>query len=252
MSFFRPEQFDENESQETQQQLIDRDTTTSWPLRSKRKKHENLDQTNFQNTEIAKKLVLESRKKDEGARLRKTIQWLDEGARRLREDLANVRMELHEERRAAKIAKREADSALRDAKTSEAAKYQLIIADLKNRYISNDAIQTIYKNTTNFIHRLSRSMASESPNRTSSPLPSSKAELVKNENHRRELLVMKRRLTEAETTIKRLKWGTLNQQSKQNCRKGTVCLELGRLETEIRTLRVNNEKLEEKLRVNTS
>lgn len=66
-------------------------------------------------------------------RLRKTIQWLEEGARRLREDLANVRTELHEQRRAAKIAKREFETALREARFAEAAKYQPIIAELKTR-----------------------------------------------------------------------------------------------------------------------
>jgi hypothetical protein len=65
--------------------------------------------------------------------LRKTIQWLEEGARRLREDLANVRTELHEERRATKIAKREFEAALREARFAEAAKYQPIIAELKTR-----------------------------------------------------------------------------------------------------------------------
>jgi len=69
----------------------------------------------------------------DAARLRKTIQWLEEGARRLREDLANVRTELHEERRASKIAKREFEAALREARFAEAAKYQPIVAELKTR-----------------------------------------------------------------------------------------------------------------------
>lgn len=71
--------------------------------------------------------------RSDATRLRKTIQWLEEGARRLREDLANVRTELHEERRAAKIAKREFETALREARFAEAAKYQPIIAELKTR-----------------------------------------------------------------------------------------------------------------------
>lgn len=65
--------------------------------------------------------------------MRKTIQWLEEGARRLREDLANTRTELHEERRAAKIARREFEAAVREARLAEAAKYQPIIAELKSR-----------------------------------------------------------------------------------------------------------------------
>jgi len=69
----------------------------------------------------------------DAARLRKTIQWLEEGARRLREDLANVRTELHEERRASKMAKREFEAVLREARIAEAAKYQPIVAELKSR-----------------------------------------------------------------------------------------------------------------------
>lgn len=71
--------------------------------------------------------------RDDAARLRKTIQWLEEGARRLREDLANVRTELHEERRAAKIVKREFEAVLREARSAEAAKYQSIITELRTR-----------------------------------------------------------------------------------------------------------------------
>jgi len=71
--------------------------------------------------------------RNDATRLRKTIQWLEEGARRLREDLANVRTELHEERRAAKIAKREFETAIREVRFAEAAKYQSIIAELKTR-----------------------------------------------------------------------------------------------------------------------
>lgn len=74
-------------------------------------------------------------KRSDVPRLKKTIQWLEEGARRLRDDLANVRTELHKERRAAKIAKREFEVALREARIAEAAKYQLIITELKTRYI---------------------------------------------------------------------------------------------------------------------
>lgn len=73
--------------------------------------------------------------KDESTRLRKTIQWLEEGARRLREDLANARTELHEERRAAKLVKREIETAIREAKATEATKYQLIISEFKSRYV---------------------------------------------------------------------------------------------------------------------
>lgn len=71
--------------------------------------------------------------RSDASRLRKTIQWLEEGARRLREDLANVRTELHEERKATKIAKREFEVVLRKARITEAAKYQPIIAELKTK-----------------------------------------------------------------------------------------------------------------------
>ena len=72
-------------------------------------------------------------KADDVMRLRKTIHWLEDGAKRMREDLAAVRSELHEERKAAKLARRELDTAIREARTSEAARNQQIISDLKAR-----------------------------------------------------------------------------------------------------------------------
>lgn len=172
--------------------------------------------------------------KDESTRLRKTIQWLEEGGRRLREDLANARSELHEERRAAKLVKREIEAAIREAKATEAAKYQLIISELKSR--------------------LSRSGSAESNCASPSPLSSSsslKVDLMKDENHRREISAMKKRLAESENTIRRLKWETLNLQGKSaSCRlDGTSCAEVRRLQSEINALRTNNEKLEAKLRI---
>lgn len=72
--------------------------------------------------------------KDNVERLRKTILWLEQGGRKLREELAAVRTELHEERRAAKLTKRELDNAIKQAKQLEAAKYQHIIAEIKSRW----------------------------------------------------------------------------------------------------------------------
>ena len=72
-------------------------------------------------------------KADDVAKLKKTIQWLEEGARKMREDLAAVRSELHEERKAAKLTRRELNTAIREVRTSEAAKNQQIISDLKTR-----------------------------------------------------------------------------------------------------------------------
>lgn len=74
-----------------------------------------------------------SPRRDEMARLRRTIQWLEEGARRMREDLAGVRSELHEERRASKVARREYEAAVREAKSMEAAKHAAVISELKAR-----------------------------------------------------------------------------------------------------------------------
>lgn len=87
---------------------------------------------NSQDTKTSRSCEIDVKKGDV-PRLRKTIQWLEEGARKLREDLANARTELHEERRAAKIVKREFETALREVRIAEAAKYQLIITELKTR-----------------------------------------------------------------------------------------------------------------------
>lgn len=85
------------------------------------------------NPQDAKTSCEKNMERDAAPRLRKTIQWLEKGARRLREDLANVRTELHEERKTAKIVKREFEAALREARIAGAAKYQPIIAELKTR-----------------------------------------------------------------------------------------------------------------------
>lgn len=87
---------------------------------------------NSQDTKTSRSCEIDVKRSDV-PRLRKTIQWLEEGARSLREDLANVRTELHEQRKAAKIAKREFEAALREARIAEAAKYQFIVTELKTR-----------------------------------------------------------------------------------------------------------------------
>ncbi|XP_032680429.1 janus kinase and microtubule-interacting protein 3 isoform X2 [Odontomachus brunneus] len=173
--------------------------------------------------------------RDNAARLRKTIQWLEEGTRSLREDLANVRTELHEERRAAKIAKREFDFALREARCAEAAKYQPIIDELKTRLAYSAS-------------------PSPSPSPPSSPSSSSlpfKPDLVKNENHGRELSTLRKRLAEAESTIRRLEWQSAKSRANtaRNADGTSPGGEARRLEAEVRSLRAENEKLEGKLRV---
>ncbi|XP_015597193.1 janus kinase and microtubule-interacting protein 3 isoform X2 [Cephus cinctus] len=160
-------------------------------------------------------------RRDDAARLRKTIQWLEEGARRMREDLAATRAELHEERKAARMARRELDTAVREARNMEAAKHQQIISELKIRL-------------------------SQSPSRLPSDATSSstKAELLKEENHRRELSATKKRLAEAESTIQKLKSNSLNPKESGKRRK----LVDGRpLEVEVQNLRAANKRLEEKL-----
>ncbi|XP_035737572.1 janus kinase and microtubule-interacting protein 3-like isoform X2 [Vespa mandarinia] len=217
---------DERECQEERQ--IENDTCVA---NVKRKKQE-------QDASVRRLVLSNNNVKDESTRLRKTIQWLEEGARRLREDLANTRTELHEERRAAKLVKREIETAIREAKATEATKYQLIISELKSR--------------------LSRGASAES--NCTSPSPSSlssssslKVDLIKEENHKREISAMKKRLVESENTIRKLKLESLNLQGKSApCRlDGSTCAEVRRLQTEIHALRANNEKLEAKLRIAT-
>lgn len=117
------ERSDEKECQE--EKRIENDTCVA---NVKRKKQE-------QDASVRRLVLSNNNVKDESTRLRKTIQWLEEGARRLREDLANARTELHEERRAAKLVKREIEMAIREAKATEATKYQFIISELKSRYV---------------------------------------------------------------------------------------------------------------------
>ncbi|XP_032456063.1 janus kinase and microtubule-interacting protein 3 isoform X3 [Nasonia vitripennis] len=168
---------------------------------------------------------------DDTVRLRKTIQWLEEGSRRLREDLASVRSELHEERRAAKLARRELDTAIREARSIEAAKYAGVISELKARL-------------------------SQSPSRSAmDSLPSlSKTDLLKDENHRREMAALKKRLAEAESTIQKLKTNSLDRgrakkKNKEDESGKLANAEVRKLEVEVQSLRATNKKLEEKLHI---
>ncbi|XP_034948353.1 janus kinase and microtubule-interacting protein 3-like isoform X2 [Chelonus insularis] len=171
------------------------------------------------------KQLIDVNRRDDTKRLRKTVQWLEENARRLRQDLADVRMELHEERKAFRIAKREFEVAIKEAKLQEAVKHQRIIAELKTRLLS------------------------QSPSRVSNEFSANaKAELLKEMNHKRELSVAKKRLSEADETIRKLKSNSLDPGDPR--KKRIKCLddtELRRMECEIRNLREANKRLDEKL-----
>ncbi|XP_023290272.1 trichohyalin isoform X2 [Orussus abietinus] len=173
--------------------------------------------------------VTRTSRRDDSERLRKTISWLEEGARRMREDLASTRAELHEERRAARIIKREMDTAVREARNAEAAKYQLIVTDLKTRL-------------------------SQSPSRSTSESSASttaKAEMLKEENRRREMSALKNRLGEAEATVRKLKADSLDPGCPGKRRKldPVAPIDLRKLEADLRDARRLNKSLEEKLHV---
>ncbi|XP_043491662.1 janus kinase and microtubule-interacting protein 3-like isoform X2 [Polistes fuscatus] len=230
LHYFSPNQRkrpDERECQEKRR--IESDTCVG---NIKRKKQE-------QDTSVKRLVLSNNNVRDESGRLRKTIQWLEEGARRLREDLANARTELHEERRAAKLVKREIETAIREAKANEATKYQLIISELKTRLSRGSSAES--------------NCTSPSPSLSSSSSLSSKVGLVKEDNRKREISAMKKRLVESENTIRKLKLDSLNLQGKgAPCKlDGSTCAEVRRLQTEIHALRANNDKLETKLRIAT-
>ncbi|XP_046750033.1 janus kinase and microtubule-interacting protein 3-like [Diprion similis] len=166
-------------------------------------------------------------KRDEAVKLRKTIQWLEEGARRMREDLAATRAELHEERKAARLARRELDSAVKDAKNGEAARHLRVIAELKTRL-------------------------AQSPTRTGveSTSTSSKADILREENHRRELSALRRRLAEAEASVQKLKANACSPHGSGKRRK-VEGADGRRLEVEVQALRTANRKLEDRLQVVT-
>lgn len=94
-------------------------------------------------------------------------------------------------------------------------------------------------------------IASSPPSPSRSPLTSSfKPDPVKDENHKRELSTLRKRLADAENTIRRLEWQSLRSQANTTrSTNGTLYSEVRRMETEVRSLRSDNEKLEEKLRV---
>lgn len=81
-----------------------------------------------------------------------------------------------------------------------------------------------------------------------------KPDPVKNENHGRELSTLRKRLAEAENTIRRLEWQSVKSRANttRNADGTSPGGEARRLEAEVRSLRAENEKLEEKLRVSAS
>lgn len=87
---------------------------------------------------------------------------------------------------------------------------------------------------------------------TEATLVSSKVEFLKDENHRRELSALKKRLAEAETTIKKLKTNSLTTGGSTKRRKvdtNNSSTDLHKIEVEVQSLRAANKKLEEKLQV---
>ncbi|XP_063992595.1 uncharacterized protein LOC135170565 isoform X6 [Diachasmimorpha longicaudata] len=166
-------------------------------------------------------------RRNDSARLRKTIQWLEDGARKLREDLADTRSELYEERRASKILKRDVEVAVREARCMEAAKHQKIISELKLRL-------------------------AQSPARAADPaqLTSVKVEMLKEENHRREISIARKRLAEADETIRKLRSSSLDPGgSDMNKRRKLNGPDAQRMDNEMRRLREANKRLEEKLQM---
>lgn len=173
--------------------------------------------------------VQASNRRSDSARLRKTIQWLEEGARKLREDLAEARSELYEERRASKLVKREVEVAVREARCTEAAKHQKIINELKLQI-------------------------AQSPSRAADPaqLNNVKVEMLKDENHRREITIARKRLAEADETIRKLRSSSLDPGGTDSNKRRRLCTpDVQRMENEIRRLREANKRLEDRLQVSS-
>lgn len=74
---------------------------------------------------------------------------------------------------------------------------------------------------------------------------------MKDENHRRELSIVRKNLSEAESTIRRFEWQFMKSQTNTTRKvNGTSSYNDVRcLEAKIRSLHAENEKLEEKLHV---
>ncbi|XP_058794891.1 janus kinase and microtubule-interacting protein 2-like [Phymastichus coffea] len=176
-------------------------------------------------------MMKSARRDDDATRLRKTIHWLEEGGRRLRQELTEARSQIYEERKAAKLARRELEAAVKEARNAEAAKYASVVVELKARLAQ-----------------------SPSPSVNDCPSSSSKTDILKDENHRREVAALKKRLAEAESTIQKLKTNSLDRsrvrkktKEDESVKAGNA--ELRKLAIEVQNLRTANKKLEEKLHV---
>jgi hypothetical protein len=179
--------------------------------------------------DLPRKRVLELNKRDDSSRLRKTIQWLEEGGKKLREDLAEVRSELHEERRASRMMKKDILFAVREARSLEAAKYQTIISELKTK--------------------ISELMENSNIQLTSKRNSEVRAVFIKNDNYKREISSAKKRLVENDETIKKLKSNSIDSVVGNNSlkRRKLDGPDFKRMENEIRNLRQANKHLEDKL-----
>ncbi|XP_074100305.1 uncharacterized protein LOC141528252 isoform X2 [Cotesia typhae] len=177
--------------------------------------------------DIPHKRLISVNRRDDSTRLRKTIQWLEEGARKLREDLADARAELHEEKKSAKMARRDIERAVKKARNQEAKKYQIIIADLRARLTKNP-FQVSLDNSTSL-----------------------KSEQSKDDNQRCEILVARKRRAELNQTIENL---NSDSSDSDDCtkrkRKYSNEAELRTIECEIRNSQMVNKELEQNLQMN--
>ncbi|XP_044593442.1 janus kinase and microtubule-interacting protein 3-like isoform X3 [Cotesia glomerata] len=177
--------------------------------------------------DIPHKRLISVNRRDDSTRLRKTIQWLEEGARKLREDLADARAELHEEKKSAKMARRDIERAVKKARNQEAKKYQNIIADLRARLTKNP-FQVSLDNSTSL-----------------------KSEQSKDDNQRCETLVARKRRAELNQTIENL---NSDSSDSDDCtkrkRKYSNEAELRTIECEIRNSQMVNKELEQNLQMN--
>ncbi|KAK0183323.1 hypothetical protein PV327_001374 [Microctonus hyperodae] len=178
--------------------------------------------------DLSQKYATNKNRSDDSAKLRKTIRWLENNAKKLREDIAEVRCELHEEKKASCLAKRQIESAIKNARIQEAMKYERIIADLKTR--------------------LSQPLSC----RTTNNSLNTKTNLLKEQNYQYEVTTTKKRLAETNETIRKLKSNSLDSHSCRVIKKKPVSdndSQLYQMTCHIEDLQQANKKLENKSQV---
>ncbi|XP_044019010.1 protein PFC0760c-like isoform X1 [Aphidius gifuensis] len=189
--------------------------TNKVPDKIKYEKNNEIMQKPPMHPDLPRKRILELSKRDDSTRLRKTIQWLENGAKKLRDDLAEVRSELHEERHATRVLKKKIFDSVLNAHIDKS-----IIADIKIK------LSDVMRNSSAQI-----------------PMNDRRADSSINKNHKREILEARKKIVEANEKMKNLKTHSIDSGGFSSLKRRKIDKpDFKRVDSEIQSLRQINKQ----------